>query len=87
MNKQELVEAVLFAGLRVAACALGAVNAGALVARLLDAWYRFDPNYLGAFLLSTVLRPVVMLAVAAVLYAVAGPVARRSAARFARSGP
>jgi len=71
----------------VAACALLVVNAAALLVRLLDAWYRFDPNYLVAFLLATVMRPVVMMAAAAVLYAAAGPVARRSAARFARSGP
>lgn len=79
MNKHELTEALLFSGLRLMAVALFLVGGIQLVFQLAEAWYRFDPNYLGDFLFSTVFRPVVLLLVAAALCLSARWMSRRMA--------
>lgn len=77
MSKHEWIEALVFSGLRLIAvtCLLG----GLLNATfgLVDSWHRFDPNYLGTFFSSTILRPLLLLISGCVLYSLAGPWARR----------
>ena len=85
MNKKDLVEGLLFAGLRT--LSTGCILAGLLgiALQLLDSWYRFDPNYLGAFLAETVIRPLVLAGGGLLLHLLAPVLARSMAARFNRS--
>ena len=72
MKKHELIECLLFSGLRLMAVALFLVGGLQLVFQIAGAWYRFDPNYLGDYLYSTVFRPAALLIVAVALFAAAG---------------
>jgi hypothetical protein len=85
MNKKDWVEARLFAGFRIIAMAgifLGCVG---LAFNLADSWSAFDPSYLNAFLASTVVKPVILIAASFLLNTVSSPMARRMARRFTRS--
>jgi hypothetical protein len=76
MNKNELIDGLLFAGLRLLAVVLFLIGGLQLVFALADAWYRFDPNYLGSFFFSTVFRPAVLLVAGTILYLFTGPICR-----------
>lgn len=82
MNKQELVEALLFAGFRLMASGLILVGGLALVFELAGSWYRFDPNYLSSWFAATLLRPLLLLAAGTGLYFTAPGMARRMSAPF-----
>lgn len=77
MNRQDLLDCLLFAGLRLMAFALVLFGGLELFFQLVDSWYRFDPNYLGAFLLQTIFRPLVLALAGFLLYAMAGPLSRK----------
>lgn len=82
MNKQELIESLLYAGFRLMAVALLIIGGLGLLFQLADAWYRFDPSYLGAFLLETVFRSGMLILAGVLLYALSLPLARRMARPF-----
>jgi hypothetical protein len=86
MNKHELIEGLLFSGLRLMAVVLFLIGGLQLVFQLAEVWYRFDPNYLGEFLFSTVFRPVVLMITAAALCLSARWMARCMAKPFIASG-
>ncbi|NDV63308.1 hypothetical protein G0Q06_12655 [Puniceicoccales bacterium CK1056] len=86
MNKHELIESLLFAGLRLMAVVLFLTGGLQLVFQIAEAWYRFDPNYLGEFLFSTIFRPVVVILVAAALCLSAGWMSRTMAKPFSKKG-
>jgi hypothetical protein len=81
MNKREFTECLVFAGLRLLAVALLLAGGLGSLFALADAWYRFDPNYLGDFLRATLLRPGAILLTGVILFLGA----RRCAARMARA--
>jgi uncharacterized membrane protein YqjE len=81
MDKRDFTECLLFAGLRLIAIALLLVAGFGLVFQLMESWYRFDPTYLGAFLLGTIFRPVVTGFVGFILFKSAPGLARRMAVR------
>lgn len=84
MSKADLIECLCFAGLRLLAFALALAGLLQLVFALLDAWYHFDPNYLGAFFSARLLRPLLILLWGLILYPLA-PSLARFMARPARS--
>jgi chromate transport protein ChrA len=77
MNRRELLDCLLFAGLRLMAVALLIAGGLELFFQLIESWYRFDPNYLAAFLFQTVFRPVVLILAGLVLYLLAAPLSRK----------
>lgn len=79
MDKADLIESFCFAGLRLLAFSLVLAGALRLLFAVLDVWYRFDPNYLGAFLGAHFLRPAILLLVGLVLYPSTPALARRMA--------
>jgi hypothetical protein len=79
MNRRELTESLLFAGLRLLAVGLLLAGALGLAFELGDAWYRFDPNYLGDFLMATVYRPTLVLGAGIILFFLARRLARACA--------
>jgi hypothetical protein len=81
MDKRDFTESLLFAGLRLIAVVLLLVAGFGLIFQLMESWYRFDPNYLGAFLLGTVFRPVVLGLIGFILFKCAPALARRMAMR------
>ena len=85
MNKQDWVECLLFSGLKILATTCVLIGLLGLFFELVETWDRFDPNYLGAFLAATVLRPLLVLLAGVFLSLISGKLARRAAARFARS--
>ena len=85
MNKKDWTESLLFAGFRVMSTGCILLGGLGIVFQLLEAWDRFDPNYLGAFLAGTLLRPLVLLAAGIVLHMLSGRLAHRMAAGFSRS--
>lgn len=87
MNKHELTECLLFAGLRLIATALFLIGGIQLVFQIAEAWYRFDPNYLGEYLFSTVFRPVVILLLATALCLSSRWMSRRMAKPFSKNEP
>ena len=87
MDKKDWVEGLLFAGFRIIAVVCLLTGALGFVFRLMDAWYRFDPNYLWAFIAGTVLRPLIIALAGALLYALSGRLSRRMAARHGGSQP
>ena len=86
MNKKDWAESFLFAGFRIlaVACLLGGLLG--LVFQLIEAWYRFDPNYLGAFLAATILRPLLVMLAGLALYLLAPRMAHRMALGLDRHG-
>ena len=76
MSKRDLVECLLLAGIRLLAVILILLGVLSLVMQLLESWYRFDPNYLGTFLMDTLFRPVLFLFSGAVLYGLSAGLAR-----------
>ena len=84
MNKHELIESLLFSGLRLMAVAFILIGGIQLVFQLAEAWYRFDPNYLGEFLFATVFRPVVLILVGFALCLSSRWIARRMANPFSQ---
>jgi hypothetical protein len=87
MNRRELLDCLLFAGLRLMAVALLIAGGLELFFQLVESWYRFDPNYLGAFLFQTVFRPTGLLLAGLALYFLAGPLSRKIAAGRVPSTP
>jgi hypothetical protein len=85
MNKKDWVEGLLFAGFRLMAASIILLGGLSIVFQLLEAWHRFDPNYLGAFLAGTLLRPAILFLTGIVLHLMAGKLAHRMAAGFTRS--
>ena len=85
MNKKDWSESILFAGFRLLAVACMLVGLLGIVLQFIDAWYRFDPNYLWAFIVATLLKPAVILAAGILLYLASGRMAHRMAVRFERS--
>jgi hypothetical protein len=61
---------------------LGALN---ILYQLLETWDRFDPNYLGAYLAGTILRPALLVLAGIMLHLLSGKLARRMAAGFSKS--
>ena len=82
MDKRDYLECLLFAGLRLIAVGLLLAGGLGLIFQLVESWYRFDPNYLGSFLLGTVFRPAVIGFVGLVLWKASARLARCMAARF-----
>ena len=82
MNKQELIEGLLFSGFRLMATGLVILGGLALVFELAGSWYRFDPNYLPSWFGATLLRPLLLLAAGTGLYYSSPGMARRMSARF-----
>ena len=84
MNKKDWVEGLLFSGFRLMAAGCVLLGGLGLVFQLIGAWDRFDPNYLGAFIAGTLLRPLVLVATGIALHLLSGKLAHRMAARFNR---
>jgi hypothetical protein len=82
MDKREFTECLLYAGLRLMAIGLLLAGGFGLIFQLVESWYRFDPNYLGAFLMGTIFRPALITLVGLVLLKASTGMARRMAARF-----
>lgn len=75
MNSYALTHSILFAGLRIAGILLalaGLLNALILLA---EGWFLFDPNYIGHFLFSMLLRPFLLVLAGTILYLAAGRIA------------
>lgn len=87
MNRKDLLECLLYAGLRLLGICLLLGGGLGLLVQLAESWYRFDPNYLGAFLLASFLRPGLLLLAGLLLSVGAAPLARRLARPFADSRP
>jgi hypothetical protein len=85
MNKKDWVEGLLFAGFRLMSSTCILLGGLGIIFQLLDAWHRFDPSYLGAFLAGTVMRPVILLLAGVILHLSAGKLAHRMASGFSRS--
>lgn len=85
MNKKDWVEGMLFAGFRLMAAGCILLGGLSIVFQLISAWDRFDPNYLGAFIAGTLLRPLVLVAAGILLHLLSGKLAHRMATRFNRS--
>ena len=85
MNTKDWVEGLLFAGFRLMAAGCVLLGGLSVLFQLLDAWHRFDPNYLGAFIAGTLLRPIVLIVTGIILHLLSGKLAHRMAARFNRS--
>lgn len=71
MKKRDLLDCLLFAGLRLIAVVLLLFGMLALIVQLMESWYRFDPNYLGTFLMDALFRPVLYLLSGTILYRIA----------------
>ncbi|MGC9450310.1 MAG: hypothetical protein ACP5I4_02590 [Oceanipulchritudo sp.] len=82
MNKKDWVEGILFGGFRLMGAACMLTGLLGVVFQLIDAWYRFDPNYLGNFIAATVLKPLILVAAGLLLHAFSGRLSRRMARRF-----
>lgn len=80
MDRKVLTESLLFAGFRLMAVAFILIGGLDLVLQILDSWYRFDPNYLAAFLLQTVLQPFLLLLAGGLLLRFSASLARRLSA-------
>ena len=87
MNKKDWVEGMLFAGFRILAVACLLIGLLGMVFRMLDAWYRLDPNYLGTFLADTLLRPFLVFLTGLILYGFSGRLSRRMASGYNRWAP
>lgn len=75
MNSYTLTHSILFAGLRITGILLafaGLLNALLLLA---EGWFLFDPNYIGHFLLSMLLRPILLVLAGTILYLAASRIA------------
>lgn len=75
------IERTIFAALRCAALACIALACYGLVVHAIESFYRFDPNYLGVFLLSKLTRPLVLLALAIALWFGSAKLARLASRR------
>jgi hypothetical protein len=82
MDKRDYLECLLFAGLRLIAIGLMLIGGFGLVFQIVESWYRFDPNYLGAFLLGSVFRPALIAVAGLILFKASASMARGMAARF-----
>ena len=85
MNKKDWVESLLFAGFRLMSVTCLLIGRLGMVFQLLETWSRFDPNYLGAFLAGTILRPAIVLLVGVLLHLFSAKLAHRMASAFNRS--
>ena len=85
MNKKDWTESLLFAGFRLMAATCMLLGGLGIIFQLMEAWDRFDPNYLGAFLAGTLLRPLVLIVAGVLLHMTSGKLAHRMAAGFSRS--
>ena len=61
MNKQEWIEAFIFASFRTASLLIIAMAFYGIITQAIESFYRFDPSYLGTFLLSRFTKPVILL--------------------------
>lgn len=85
MNKKDWAESLLFSGFRLMSTAciiLGFLN---ILYQLLETWDRFDPNYLGAYLAGTLMRPSLLVLTGILLHLISARLARRMAAGLSKS--
>ena len=85
MNKNDWIEALLFAGCRLIGIVMIVAGLLGLVFQLMDSWSAFDPSYLWEFLASTILRPTLVIIAGLMLLALAGRVARYLSRHNSRS--
>ena len=85
MNKKDWVEGLLFAGFRIMSAGCMLLGSLGTIFQLLETWSRFDPNYLGAFIASTLLRPVIVLLAGILLHLLSAKLARRMASGISHS--
>jgi len=83
-TRKDWVEGILFAGFRLMAVALLLTGLLGMAFQLLDSWYRFDPNYLGAYFAEILLRPFILCMTGGILYLLSRWMAHRMAARYHR---
>lgn len=86
MNKIEWTEALCFAGLRLMAVAMLLFGGLQFLFAVMDVWYRFDPNYFGAFFSTHLLRPLIVLLAGGLLYGLSARIAGGMVRSLRRSG-
>ena len=85
MNKWDWIESFLFAGFRIVAFVFILVGLLGLIFQLMDGWHQFDPNYLGAFILHTLARPLIVMFTGVLLHYASGFLSRKMSAHHHRS--
>jgi len=85
MTKQDWTEVLLFSGFRLMATGLRITGVLFLLFQLVESWHQFDPNYFGAFFLSTLFRPLFLFLAGVLLHFLAKPLSKYMARPFSRS--
>lgn len=75
-NGGKSVTEMVFAILRSAAILAMAFGVYGLLVQAIESYYRFDPSYLGPFILSRFVRPLIAVSMAILLWRLARPLAR-----------